>query len=278
MVFVCVLTAIGCSTENMNYIIENKPSVTGIVEEVHSDHIIMHSDTADGYPNGSRWSISLNVENIDSCTELAVGDEIVVYHDGNVMETDPLKVGTVYAITLKTPANAKRIGTTDENEAGSNDTVLTEPPALTVTCGKNSVEALRGTTSWIYHNEDGTSTGVNTDSMHPLQAKEYMTALELVPTPISSIDPLKAYFQWNIMPDKVLVRYWHEDCWEQFAAESKELPVTIQTVDSDVETAPIISADLKDGNYIYEIVAEWNRAERYSGKAYYSFYTTKPTM
>ena len=91
----------------MNYIIENKPSVTGIVEEVHNDYIIMYSDTADGYPNGSRWSISLSVENKDSYTNLSVGDEIVVYYDGNVMETDPLKVGTVYAITLKTPANRK---------------------------------------------------------------------------------------------------------------------------------------------------------------------------
>ena len=89
----------------MNYIIENKPSVIGVVEEVHNDYVIMYSDTADGYPNGSKWQISLNVENKDSYTDISVGDEIVVYHDGNVMETDPLKVGTVYAITLKTSAD-----------------------------------------------------------------------------------------------------------------------------------------------------------------------------
>ena len=47
----------------------------------------------------------MNVENKDSYTDLSVGDEIVVYHDGNVMETDPVKVGTIYAITLKTPAD-----------------------------------------------------------------------------------------------------------------------------------------------------------------------------
>lgn len=41
----------------------------------------------------------------DSYADPVVGDEIVVYYDGNVMETYPLKVGTVYAITLKTPAN-----------------------------------------------------------------------------------------------------------------------------------------------------------------------------
>lgn len=72
---------------------------------MHDDYVIMYSETAEGYPNGSRWSISLTVESKDSYADPVVGDEIVVYYDGNVMETDPLKVGTVYAITLKTPAN-----------------------------------------------------------------------------------------------------------------------------------------------------------------------------
>ena len=102
-----VLVLAGCNNRSMNYIIENEPSVVGVVEEVHDDYVIMYSETAEGYPNGSRWSISLTVESKDSYADPGVGDEIVVYYDGNVMETDPLKVGTVYAITLKTPANRK---------------------------------------------------------------------------------------------------------------------------------------------------------------------------
>ena len=89
----------------VNDIIENEPNVTGVVEEVHENYIVMYSETADGYPNGSRWSISLNVENKDSYTDVVVGDEIVVYYDGMAAETDPLEVSTVYAITLKTPAD-----------------------------------------------------------------------------------------------------------------------------------------------------------------------------
>ena len=95
----------GCENKSMNYIIENKPSVIGFVEEVHENFIIMYSDSAKGYPSGSRWQISLDVVNKDSYLGVAAGDEIVVYYDGNVMETDPLKVGKVYAITLKTPAD-----------------------------------------------------------------------------------------------------------------------------------------------------------------------------
>lgn len=105
LTLVCVFGLVGCNTKSMNYIIENKLSVTGIVQEVHDDYIIVYSETADGYPNGSNWSISLKVENKDSYTDVVVGDEIVFYYDGMAMETDPLQVSTVYAITLKTPAD-----------------------------------------------------------------------------------------------------------------------------------------------------------------------------
>ena len=104
VLLISLFNLVGCNSNSMNSIIQNKPSVTGIVEEVHEGHIILYSDSAEGYPNGSTWSIPLNVENQDSYLDLTVGDEIVVYFDGNVMETSPLQIGTVYAITLKTPA------------------------------------------------------------------------------------------------------------------------------------------------------------------------------
>ena len=99
-----VLALVGCG-RTMNDIIETEPNVTGVVEEVHDNYIVMYAETAEGYPNGTKWSISLNVENKDSYTDIVVGDEIVVYYDGMAAETDPLEVSTVYAITLKTPAD-----------------------------------------------------------------------------------------------------------------------------------------------------------------------------
>ena len=105
LVMAFALGLVGCNNKSMNYIISNKPSVTGIVEEVHGDYFIMYAETAEGYPNGSRWSVSLNTENKDSYTDVIVGDEVVMYYDGMAMETDPLQVSKVYAITLKTPAD-----------------------------------------------------------------------------------------------------------------------------------------------------------------------------
>ena len=110
LILVCLLGLVGCNRKSMDYIIANKPSVTGIVEEIHDDYVIMYAETAKGYPYGSYWDVPLDVENQDSYTDIVVGDEIVVYYDGSAMETSPLQIAEVYAITLKTPADRTREG------------------------------------------------------------------------------------------------------------------------------------------------------------------------
>ena len=102
---VFLLTLIGCNNRSMNYIIENEPSVTGIVEQVYDNSILIYCKQMEGYLSEVRCSVSLNVENQDSMTHFNVGDEVVVYYNGDVAESDPLQISTVYAITLKTPAD-----------------------------------------------------------------------------------------------------------------------------------------------------------------------------
>lgn len=154
--------------------------------------------------------------------------------------------------------------------------VLKEPPALTVIYGeKNDIEALRGTFSWMHQNEDDTWTGIEADSVHPLEAKEYMPSLALLPLYTSNPDPSIAHLQWNTAPDKISVRCWDEKNLGQPDAESEELQVCTLMVDSNIVTAPIPSIELKDGNFIYEMIAEWSSSENYNGTACYSFYTVK---
>ncbi len=159
------------------------------------------------------------------------------------------------------------------NKTNISDLMLEEPPALTVVCCKESVEALRGTSSWQYENADGTSKAIESDSMHPLQAKKYMTPLKITYTQYSSVDPLKAYLQWDVAPDWVVVRYWSEESWGEIVAESEMVPVLM--MDSDTDIGAISSMELQDGNYIYEVIADWNSYDKFSGKAHYSFYTEK---
>ena len=99
-----VFAVAGCNNKSMNYIIENKPSITGVVEEVNDNYIVIYIET-DSYPNGADCTVALDVENGDSYTDVAVGDEVVVYFNGEIAESDPLQINTVYAITLKSPSD-----------------------------------------------------------------------------------------------------------------------------------------------------------------------------
>ena len=98
LALICVLSLAGCNNRSMNYIISNEPSITGIVKETNENAILFEND------DGEYW-VSLNVESKDSVTNFNVGDEVVVYYDGNIAESYPMQINTVYAITLKTPAD-----------------------------------------------------------------------------------------------------------------------------------------------------------------------------
>lgn len=98
LALVCALALAGCNNRSLNYIIENEPSITGIVRDTVPNAILIENE------NGEYW-VSLNVENKDSMTSFNLGDEVVVYFDGMVAESYPMQINTVYAITLKTPAD-----------------------------------------------------------------------------------------------------------------------------------------------------------------------------
>lgn len=104
LILICALGLVGCNNRSMDYIKANEPSVTGIVEEVYDNYMIISLET-DSYPSGASCEVSLAVENKDSYTSVSVGDEVVVYYNGKIAETYPLQINTVYAITLKTPTN-----------------------------------------------------------------------------------------------------------------------------------------------------------------------------
>ena len=64
-----------------------------------------------------------------------------------------------------------------------------------------------------------------------------------------------------------------------FEAEPEELSVVCWNLDEENPEEEVVSVlesciELKDGNYVYEIKAEWTG----HGKAEYGFYTTKRVM
>lgn len=127
---------------------------------------------------------------------------------------------------------------------------LEEPPALRVTCGDSSAAAWRGTCSWQWGDR-----GMEADSLHPLEAKEFMEPLVVIP------GDRVAELNFNLAPDEVTIRCWSDRHWNDPAAEGEELPV------EDLSFA------MKDGSYIYMVTAEWTTTEDCGGSACYAFYT-----
>lgn len=186
------------------------------------------------------------------------------------------------------------VGTDSPTQAGGNSSTLPqadstgtftgtikEPPALTVICGESSTQALQGTYSWYYPNLDGTITGAVADCIHPLDAKELMEPLNLVPSYLSHIDPYTIYLRFEVAPDSVEISCWGEECWGRTDAsfEHKAIPVN-KTEDTDANGCPLIIYSLQRGEEtaIYIITAKWESYENFNGTASYSFYTTYPLL
>ena len=128
-----------------------------------------------------------------------------------------------------------------------------EPPVLAVTDGDATVYAWRGTSSWMVKKLDGTGTGIQTDSPHPLDCVGDIPALE-----ISKDASLTLTFE--AAPNQILVRKYRKaadyDAYEEF-----EIKGTLE---------------VEAGNYLYEVIATWDSPlKSYSGKVYYAFCTIK---
>ncbi len=163
---------------------------------------------------------------------------------------------------------------------GSEPRIFEISPVLTVNYIDSGFEALRGTTSWIYDLGDGTSSGIEMDCAHPLDCKEVMPAITLFKGTYMDSDTLSAELVFEAAPDSLTVRCWSDEYWgraDEGDADYELVDVTAMdpgTIPGYTGTlSPVFSFQLKEGNYIYEIIAEWNSREEYSGTSRYSFYT-----
>ena len=101
LALLCLIALSGCRVKDMNYIIENEPSIKGVVEEKRDGYVLMRNDDGE-------YIVSLNVKNKDgSPGDLVIGDEIVVYYYDGINETDPMQVDNVYTITLNALSEEK---------------------------------------------------------------------------------------------------------------------------------------------------------------------------
>ena len=140
---------------------------------------------------------------------------------------------------------------------GASKPISKEPPELKIldsTC--LGIVANIGTYSWIYDNGNGTWMGVEADSSHPLEWQEFLVPMT------TSDDTVELYF--DVQPQEVSVRCWSDEYWGKVEAEEENVTLSENTL------------KLKDGGYIYEVVAKWrddNLAAE--GTVHYAFYIVK---
>ena len=141
--------------------------------------------------------------------------------------------------------------------SGSQGSVMfREPPDAKLLHGNGSTPLNRAGYSWHYPNGDGTMAAVIADSLHALDCKDILNPIYVTG------DYVKLAFEDD--PDSVEVRCWPDTAWNTNAE-----PESVNCYDT--------AFDLKQGGYIYEIIAMWNESEvaHFGSVSYYAYITTE---
>ena len=157
-------------------------------------------------------------------------------------------------------AHETDIGQGQPNSPGSNgSSKLTSsvPPELKIldsTC--LGIVANKGTYSWMSDNGDGTWKGVEADSSHPLEWQEFLV-------PMTTSDGT-VELCFDVQPQEVSVRCWSDAYWGKVKANEENATLSGNKL------------ELKDGGYIYEVVAKWTEENLAAeGTVHYGFYVIK---
>ena len=104
MVLVCILTLNACNNEpNEDLPDENgQQYFNATVLEINEDLVKVECTESfnSGISVGEEVSVPTDVVATSGAPELSIDDDIRVVFNGNTMETDPLQIGTVFAIYL----------------------------------------------------------------------------------------------------------------------------------------------------------------------------------
>lgn len=154
----------------------------------------------------------------------------------------------------------------DTQNSKADGTILKSAPAMEVLYNDQKISVSSGSYSWYMPDENGQIQGQEADGIHPLEQSYEKTTISLSPDiEIHSIELL-----FPVMPDEIKVLgYWSADnigkSWEEW---DKQTPYQVTVDFKDMNWM----AARDDGDFVYEIMASWDK-EEFQGTAYYSFMT-----
>lgn len=133
-------------------------------------------------------------------------------------------------------------------------------PELHVSYGNLKVRAWTGTASWTFTNDNGMAQAINADSSHPLEHVDNIKPWGINIADRDEVPPV-VELKFDIIPDSIKVNAW-------FFTESGKT----KAFDADVDGFKINLINMGE-TCLYEVVAEWNSSDKYSGKIHYAFCT-----
>ena len=150
---------------------------------------------------------------------------------------------------------------------------LMDAPELIVKTSNQTVTAMLGTRSWMYHVNGDAWRGLEADSFHPLDesGRDIIPVLRYdTSSTTDHMKPKEAILLFGVAPDSVTVRCWDEEYWgyPENDGKAESLPCD----------GPDFRIELKDSGAIYEVIAEWNSSSDYHGVARYSFYAAPASV
>ena len=158
---------------------------------------------------------------------------------------------------ISCPADGETEKVNAPGSNGASKPTSTEPPELKIldsTC--LGIVANKGTYSWMSDNGDGTWKGVEADSSHPLEWQEFLVPMT------TSDDTVELFF--DVQPQEVSIRCWSDANWGKVNAKEENANLSGNKL------------ELKDGGYIYEVVAKWTGENLAAeGTVHYGFYIVK---
>jgi hypothetical protein len=249
-------------------------AITGWIVEVTDSCVYMVPD-ADGVPDGigELTGIGLNASWQDAdgaalpTTALAPGQQILCQYE-DILETWPARLSGSVCVTVtgeQADVSALAAQWDDWNaEQAAEDPYHMPTLQLLYTNGVSSVCArpLQGTSSWTYDNGDGTASGINQDSAHPLQ----WTDDHLV-----SVDP-------DHTDGGTLTLSFVSDCGEPETVSVTRWDASARGTDAVSDGEPVeLSAGgslLLQADSVYEVCAVW-KTDTASGTITWAFQTAK---
>jgi hypothetical protein len=220
--------------------------------------ILYYYGTFDGrevvviFPKG--WGMTADMQYIEIAGyTIALGSgslQLMVHDDGTFVPIrDAYEQGLLTADDIKLIANPPNQKSQPQRA-----------PSLEVSSGRQSVQALQLTTSWIWKNADGTGGGYEADSPHALQLPQ--SEFDRASIALAAVNnEMILLFSDNLQPDSIIVRRWRAE-----HGGRQDLSAVLDLSEIVSVNGNVIPITNNGQSYIYEVEASWEQ-----GRSRYTF-------